>query len=79
MVRSRKFRVHFNRVNMQRGLPTIWTIHLSDRCIPCTQITMNVPVTTVFRPNGPQPRAWFEGKGIVRARGIGGHYQIDGQ
>jgi len=29
--RKRKFRLHFNRVNMQRGKPTVWTIHLSDR------------------------------------------------
>ena len=62
---ARKFRLHFNRVNMQRGLSTVWTIHFSDCCIPATEVTVDVPVTTVFRPKGRQPRAWFEGQGVL--------------
>jgi hypothetical protein len=63
--RMRKFRLHFNRVNMQRGKPQVWTIHLSDRCVPAREVHVQVPVQTVFRPSGPQPRAWFEGYAVV--------------
>jgi hypothetical protein len=65
--KKRKFRLHFNRINMQRGKDTVWTIHLSDECIPAVDVECHVPVRTVFRPNGPQPRAWFEGRGEIRA------------
>lgn len=65
----RKFRLHFNRINMQRGLPTVWTIHLSDRCIPATEVIVEVPVTAVFRPEARQPRAWLEGRGRIVSNG----------
>ena len=76
-MRPRKFRVHFNRVNMQRESELVWTIHLSDRCIPAKEVIMAVPVATVFRPNGPQPRAWFSGYGFVKdlGKGVWGIYE----
>jgi hypothetical protein len=64
-MKPRKFKVHFNRINMQRGLPGVWTVHISKRCIPAREVIICVPVNTVFRPNGRQPRAWFEGEGFV--------------
>lgn len=60
---------------MQRGLNTVWTIHLSDRCIPANKVDIDVPVTAVFRPEARQPRAWLEGRGIVQQVGPD-HYHI---
>lgn len=68
-MRPIKFKLHFNRINMQRGLPTVWTIHTSKRCIPAKEVDVRVPVTAVFRPEARQPRAWLEGKGIITAAG----------
>lgn len=75
-MKPRKFKLHFNRVNMQRGLPTVWTIHLSNRCIPATEVELTVPVTAVFRPDARQPRAWLEGYGVVTHVG-GDRWRID--
>lgn len=50
---------------MQRGLPTVWTIHLSDKCIPATTVDVKVAVTAVYRPEARQPRAWLHGTGRV--------------
>lgn len=50
---------------MQRGLDTVWTIHLSDRCIPAKHVVLKVPIQAVFRPEARQPRAWLEGKGVI--------------
>lgn len=66
VMKPRKFRLHFNRINMQRGLPTVWTIHLSDRCIPAREVDVQVPLRAVFKPEARQPRAWLEGRGVVR-------------
>lgn len=64
-IKARKFRLHFNRINMQRGKDTVWTIHRSDRCIPARQVRVYVETETVFRPESTQPRAWFQGEGVV--------------
>lgn len=77
-MRARKFKVHFNRINMQRGLPTVWTIHMSDRCIPATQVVMDIPVVTHYDPVHDQPRAWFQGNGFVHHLGQN-RYRIDGK
>jgi hypothetical protein len=65
----RKFKIHFNRINMQRGNPNIWTVHWADRCIQAEEIQVNGTIATVYRPEGRQPRAWFEGKGVVKVKG----------
>jgi hypothetical protein len=70
-MRPRKFKLHFNRINMQRGLDAVWTIHLSNRCLPAKSVHVEVPVATVFRPNGRQPRAWFSGEGYIHDMGDG--------
>lgn len=61
--------MHFNRVNMQRGLKTVWMIHTMGQCIPATEVRIDVPVTTVYKANGPQPRAKFVGQGVVLRTG----------
>ena len=65
-MKARKFRLHFNRINMQRGLETVWTIHRSDRCIPARKVAVYVDhIETVYRASGRQPRAFLEGSGVV--------------
>lgn len=58
-----KFKAHFNRVNMQRGLKTVWTVHFRNKCIPCEGIRFELggPVTTLYNPLGKQPRATLNG------------------
>jgi len=60
-----KFKAHFNRINMQRGNPNVWTVHTSRACYQVQEIKIFVPVTTVFKKDGPQPRAHFDGVGEV--------------
>lgn len=64
-----KFKAHFNRINMQRGNPNVWTVHTSKACHQGTTIRILVPVETVFKPNARQPRAYFTGRGKVRHEG----------
>lgn len=76
----RLFRLHFNRNNMQAGNNAVWTIHLSDRCIPAENVLVMVPVRTVYKATGRQPRACLRGKGFVHSiPGIEGHYIITDQ
>lgn len=63
--RIRSFRLHFNRINMQRGSKNVWTVHVSNKCIPSEKVECFVPVTTVFNPKGKQPRAFLKGLGEV--------------
>lgn len=74
--KPRKFKLHFNRVNMQRGKDQVWTIHLSDQCIPAVGVDVNVPLRAVFNPKRTQPRAWLEGYGTINQIGVD-YYQID--
>ena len=66
-MKPRVFWVHFNRINVQRGDPDVWTVHLSDQCIQVQHVEIRVPVSTVYRgATARQPRAYFKGKGVVR-------------
>jgi hypothetical protein len=60
-MRKYKFFAHFNRINMQRGDPRVWTVHFRGQCIPCTSITFTVPTYTTYDPDGKQPRAKMVG------------------
>jgi len=58
--------VHFNRINVQRNDPDIWTVHMSDRCIQTKEVDIRVPLTSIYKgPKARQPRAYFKGKAIV--------------
>jgi len=72
-MRPRKFRLHFNRINMQRGNTNIWTVHLSDKCIQVRDVKVCVPIETVYKPTAEQPRAYLSGKGIVTVDGHTAH------
>lgn len=52
-----RFFAHFNRVNMQRGLPQVWTVHFRGTCYQTEQLIFTVPVRTRYRPDSRQPRA----------------------
>ena len=67
--RPLKFRAHFNRINMQRGNPNVWTVHNSHACYQVQKIDIQVPVESVFNPGGTQPRAYFSGRGVVTIEG----------
>ena len=63
---KRAFRFHFNRINMQRGSPNVWSVHVTGRCIQTPRIWCNVPIESRFTPDGRQPRAVFAGRGEVQ-------------
>jgi hypothetical protein len=62
------FFAHFNRINMQRGDPRVWTIHFRGTCYQVEQIIFNVPTRTTYKPDGHQPRAKM--RGMAAAVGI---------
>ena len=67
--RPLKTKVHFNRVNMFRKSLNVWTAHNSRGCFQGEKIVMQVPMETVFNPEGRQPRAYFTGKARIRIEG----------
>lgn len=68
-----KTKLHFNRINMQRGKPNVWTAHNSHGCFQAERIVImkdgEVIAETVFNPEGRQPRAYFITKGDVKYKG----------
>jgi hypothetical protein len=68
-VKRLKLKIHFNRVNMQRGDPRVWTVHYAGKCLQAENVIMSGPLQTVFRPEAPQPRAYFTGYGTARLSG----------
>ena len=65
MIPQRRFRFHFNRINMQRGDPRVWTVHTRGMCIQTERIDCHVRIKSRFNPTGRQPRAVFMGSGRV--------------
>lgn len=70
-----KTRLHFNRVNMRRGLSQVWTAHNSRGCFQGDVIVVQdcngrEIMRTVYDPNGKQPRAYFsyEGRSITKRK-----------
>lgn len=64
--RPLKFKLHFNRINMQRGNPNIWTVHTSKACIPARHVVVQVPIEAIYKgPEAPQPRAFLVGRGQI--------------
>jgi hypothetical protein len=68
-IKRLKFRAHFNRVNMRRGNPNVWTVHNSRGCFQGQAIHSYVSMRTIFKKDGRQPRAYFEGYAHVRILG----------
>ena len=68
-----KTKLHFNRVNMQRGNPNVWTAHNSRGCFGAKKLVImhegKVVAETVFNPTARQPRAYFVAQGNVKYKG----------
>lgn len=64
-MKPKAFRLHFNRINMQRGNPNVWTVHVSGQCIQTEYVICRVPLETRFNVTGRQPRAYLSGKGRI--------------
>lgn len=65
-----KVKIHFNRVNMQRGDSRVWSAHTSKACNMSETIEIRhkgkVVARTVFKPTKKDnPRAWVETSGQV--------------
>jgi hypothetical protein len=57
--------VHFNRIAMQRGSEYVWTVHNSLGCFQVKDVKIRCAMDTIFKKDGPQPRAKFKGKAFV--------------
>lgn len=57
------FYLHFNRNAVKQGDPKVWSIRTSKGCFHASQVIVNVPVKTIYKTKGPQPRAFLKGKG----------------
>jgi hypothetical protein len=68
--RKLKTKIHFNRINMQRKDPRIWSAHNSHGCHMSEQIKVvhngQVILETVYKPEATQPRAYLLAHGTVR-------------
>ena len=56
-----RFFMHFNRVNMQRGSPNVWSVHFRGTCYMTPKVIVGVPIESVYKPNGKQPRVILRG------------------
>ena len=69
-----KVKIHFNRVNMQRKDPRVWSAHTSKSCNMSEVVEIRhkgkVVARTVFQPDKKSnPRAWVEAYGNVSYEG----------
>ena len=72
--KSYRFFVHFNRINMQRGNPRVWTIHFRGVCYQVVDYICHVPHVSRYVFRGRQPRATIRGLAktvVVHRSGIG--------
>lgn len=67
---SRIFRVHFNRIAMQRNDPLVWSVQTSKGCFHAAKVIMSGQIETEFQPQRrTNPRAFFSGRGEVKQVG----------
>ena len=69
-----KVKIHFNRVNMQRGDNRCWSAHTSKACNMSETVEIRYKgktiAKTIFKPTKKDnPRAWIETQGIVSHEG----------
>jgi hypothetical protein len=68
-----KIKIHFNRINMQRGNPRVWTAHTSRLCSQGRRVVIRFQgrpiLETVYRPDSQQPRAYLSAQGTVSQKG----------
>lgn len=61
-------RVHFNRVEMQRGGEHVWTVHTCEGCFQVKDVQLRTSFDTKFKPMGVQPRAFFKGRTVLEVK-----------
>jgi hypothetical protein len=68
-MRKLKTKIHFNRINMQRGDARVWSAKNSKSCNPSEKIVVmhngQIILETVFKPEATQPRAYMLAYGNV--------------
>jgi hypothetical protein len=68
--RKLKTKIHFNRINMQRKDPRVWSAKNAHGCHMSEHIKVvhngEVVLETVYKPEATQPRAYMLAKGNVR-------------
>jgi hypothetical protein len=73
MKKKLKTKLHFNRINMQRRNPNVWTAHNSRGCFQARKLVImhdgRVLAETVFEPDARQPRAYFVLQAEVKLQG----------
>lgn len=70
-----KIKLHFNRINMQRKNPRVWSAHTSKSCNPSEKVIImhnGVKILeTVFNPDANQPRAYMSINGSIETNSYG--------
>lgn len=68
-----KIKIHFNRVNMQRGDSRVWSAHAYNACNMAERVVVRhkgkVVLETVYKPNATQPRAYLLANGKAHLEG----------
>lgn len=68
-----KTKIHFNRINMQRKDPRVWSAHTSKSCNPSEKIVVKhngvTVLETVYNPDSRQPRAFMVVTGSITHEG----------
>lgn len=76
-----KIKLHFNRINMQRGKAAVWTAHTSRKCEQSGLIVVRHQgrevLRTVFNPEATQPRAYLSINGTVTRNGRNIYIDVD--
>ncbi len=69
-MRKLKTKIHFNRVNMQRKDPRVWSAHNSHGChqSEVVRVVHNgvTVLESVYNPDATQPRAYLRVYGNIR-------------
>lgn len=65
---ARIIRLHYNKWGPKDGKP--WVVHLSDGCHPASEVVINVPSWTEYKPEKKdEPRAYIACRGILTWKG----------
>lgn len=62
-MKTKKYRVwiHFNRSNMQKGDPRVWSVHFRGTCYQVPAFSCTAQLTSSYKASGRQPRAVLKG------------------
>lgn len=69
------FYLHYNKNAARQGDAKVWSIKTSKGCFHASRVVLEVPVETVVKSSGHQPRAFLKGHGY--GQWIGDTFVID--